>query len=96
MDLAAVLAERKIGPAVAARILRLNPNYREGYRVRGCHPRPSIRKSWHIDVCTRERFERKWGKGSARRIHPAQRVNAGGKRRWISGCAMMQGPLLDG
>lgn len=78
-------------PEVWARIDRLNPpcGPAPGYRVRGYHQTETIRRAFHLDVCTRQQFEDRWGAGSAQR---AGRIKAGGRRRWITGMAYVQGP----
>ena len=86
------LKKRRVGDRVRERVLRLNPNPREGEMFRGWHPRPTVRKSLNRDVVTRECFDRRWGKGASRRLGKDAFLNAGGKRRWITGIAMMQGP----
>lgn len=81
-------------PQIAERIIRLNPRYGEGERVRGWHPAPTAKRAIHLDVVSRVVFEKRWGKGSANRLCPNAFVKVGGKRRWISGMVYVEGPTI--
>lgn len=93
IDLEAAMERKGMSENVRARIRRLNPNPQEGERMRGWHPTRTARNSIHRDVCSRQTFEKRWGKGSAQRLPPGALVKAGGRRRWISGMAYVQGPM---
>lgn len=95
VKLAERLRARKIGEAVIRRITRLNPEPRQGELLRGWHPKRTARKSYDMDVCSRQVYERKFGKGSARALPAHCFINVGGRRRFITGWAFMQGPVGD-
>lgn len=86
------LVRSKHKPTVAARIARLNPNGKpEGEAPRGIHYTRTIRHSC-LDVVSRETFEKKWGKGSYRRLLKSAFVPMGGRRRAVSAAAYCEGP----
>lgn len=85
------LTHKGSSPEVRARVLRLNPNHLPGAVLRGYHPTPTIRKCLHSDVVSRAKFEKRYGKGSASRLPKQAFRDAGGKRRWITGLAYVQG-----
>lgn len=88
----AMLRARRVSDAVVSRIVRLNPEPREGERLRGFHRKLTARSALHMDVCSRQVFERRWGKGSANRLALSAFVSAGGRRRFIKGMALIHGP----
>lgn len=88
------LEAQHIGPSIIARVMRLNPTFNEATVPRGIHRKETIRKcAWRIDVCTHAAFDRRWGRGSCRRLVWWDLVQAGGKRRWITRLAYETGPL---
>jgi hypothetical protein len=86
------LRERHVSESVIERVVRLNPRPMLGDRLRGLHRKRTLRNSMDIDVVTRGQFERRWWGGVCRVLTPDDFVNAGGKRRWISGTAYHSGP----
>lgn len=88
------LIRSKHKPNVAARIARLNPNGKpEGEIPRGIHYTRTIRNSRALfDICDRATFEKKWGKGSYRKLPKSAFVPMGGKRRAVTAVAYVEGP----
>lgn len=78
--------ERRFGPAVTARVLRLNPDPApEGVWLRGIHPRPTLWRMSCFNGCIgRKEYEAKWGLGTWRRIQKRYRVRYTGCRWCVS------------
>ncbi|MCX5496442.1 hypothetical protein OSH11_17175 [Kaistia dalseonensis] len=87
------IASRGIGAAVAERIIRLNPHWERGQIVRGWHPAPTA-SSFRFErgAVSIPDFDRKWGRGAARRLPRSAFISRGGKRRAIRFDAFALGP----
>lgn len=74
-------------PEVRARVLRLNPDYHEGDRLRGHHPSPPKRYRWDMNGLSQGEFIRRHGRDAWRAI-PNGLKYKDGRRRWIDRRAM--------
>jgi hypothetical protein len=81
---------RRIGKELTERVLRLNPDPTQGFKLRGLNLAPTV---WSVadmhDVRTRADFDAEYGKGAYGRLkrseHPSWAfMSGGGKRRWVS------------
>lgn len=84
MNLEQVLIQRKITPAVRERILRLNPNPREGQLLRGYHPNNHFRYwRYTLDCVPKGEFIRKHRRKAWDAL-PNGLKYKDGRRRWVS------------
>jgi hypothetical protein len=78
------LRRHGVGPAVLARVERLNPGgVAEGARIRGLHRKETLKRAQRHIVGPRE-FDAVNGKGAHRQIPPCHLVRRGGKRRGVA------------
>jgi hypothetical protein len=69
-------------PHVIDRIVRLNPNPKEGEMLRGWHPARHVGRMWHRDVIGKGAFIRKYGRIEYELL-PEQAIIKDGKRVYI-------------
>lgn len=78
------MRERGIGEAVRARVLRLNPNPRDGEILRGWHPAPTAaRFCLYNDVVSKRAFIRKHGRDAWDRL-PRDAIHRDGRRAYVT------------
>lgn len=78
------LRSRGVGRAIIDRVLRLNPNPREGQRLRGIHFKQTYRvRRFFMDFVSKGEFIRQYGRPVWDRI-PMAYIEKDGKRSYVS------------
>lgn len=77
------LREQNISPAIIERVLRLNPNPRRGYLLRGIHYKNYDSPRFTMDCTTKGEVLRRFGRDVFDRI-PKDRWIRRGRRIWVN------------
>ncbi|RAK52118.1 hypothetical protein [Phenylobacterium deserti] len=82
MSLEAHLRRMKVGPAVAERVLRLNPDPQEGERLRGLHYKRADDPRFWFFMISKGQFIRERGRAAYAAL-PRQAIYKQGRREFV-------------
>lgn len=82
MNLKERLAERKFGEVVCSRVLRLNPNPKDGEILRGLHLSSHNDPRWMIGAISKGEVIRRYGR-TAWGNTPQHQIISRGKRKYV-------------